>query len=141
MEYKHRYNWDGDTVLSFEFPLVVGMKFVDLKTGQVYLVHSVGTANKWDRVGDKRPDETVRTADAGTLSPEELEALRQKCQFEDSPLALRSRSSPGSASKSPPLTKKIVARCVRRPGYFLGSGHGRGEGGMPTSGNQGDLKS
>jgi hypothetical protein len=35
------------------------------------------------------PDEVVRTADAGQLSAEELEALCQKSKFKDSPFALR----------------------------------------------------
>jgi hypothetical protein len=51
MDYRYRYNWQGDTQLGFNSPLVVGMKFADLKTGQVYQILSIGVAGPAERVG------------------------------------------------------------------------------------------
>lgn len=89
MEYKYRYNWQGDTQLGFNSPLVVGMKFADLKTGQVYQVQSIGVAGPGESVGLNPPENAVRTTDAGHLSPEDLEELCERYKFEDSPLSLR----------------------------------------------------
>jgi hypothetical protein len=89
MEYKYRYNWQGDTQLGFNSPLVVGMKFADLKTGQVYQVQSIGVAGPAERVGLNPPENAVRTTDAGQLSPEDMEELCERYKFEDSPLSLR----------------------------------------------------
>ena len=63
MDYKYRYNWQGDTQLGFNSPLVVGMKFADLKTGQVYQILSIGGAGPAERVGLNPPEGLVRTAD------------------------------------------------------------------------------
>jgi hypothetical protein len=89
MEYKYRYNWQSDTQLGFNSPLVVGMKFADLKTGQVYQVQSIGMAGPGERVGLNPPENAVRTTNAGQLSPEDLEELCERYKFEDSPLSLR----------------------------------------------------
>jgi hypothetical protein len=89
MEYKYRYNWQGDTQLGFDSPLVVGVKFADLKTGQVYLVQSISIANPLERVGLNPPENVVRTSDVGQLFPEELATLCQKYNFKDSPIILR----------------------------------------------------
>lgn len=89
MEYKYRYNWQSDTQLGFNSPLVVGMKFADLKTGQVYQVQSIGVAGPGERVGLNPPENAVRTTNAGQLSPEDLEELCERYKFEDSPLSLR----------------------------------------------------
>jgi hypothetical protein len=102
MEYKYRYNWQSDTQLGFNSPLVVGMKFADLKTGQVYQVQSIGVAGPGERVGLNPPENAVRTTDAGQLSPEDLEELCERYKFEDSPLSLRKQEfgQLGSSTKT-----------------------------------------
>jgi hypothetical protein len=102
MEYKYRYNWQSDTQLGFNSPLVVGMKFADLKTGQVYQVQSIGVAGPAERVGLNPPENAVRTLDAGQLSPEDLEELCERYKFEDSPLSLRKQEfgQLGSSNKT-----------------------------------------
>jgi hypothetical protein len=89
MDYKYRYNWQCDTQLGFNSPLVVGMKFADLKTGQVYQILSIGVAGPAERVGLNPPEDVVRTADAGQLSPEALADLCESYKFEDSAFSLR----------------------------------------------------
>jgi hypothetical protein len=105
LEYKYRYNWQSDTQLGFNSPLIVGMKFADLKTGRVYQVQSIGVAGPLERVGLNPPENVVRTTDAGQLSPEELENMCQKYEFEDSPLALP-RQEFGMLGSS---TKRVTA--------------------------------
>jgi len=102
MEYKYRYNWQSDTQLGFNSPLVVGMKFADLKTGQVYQVQSIGVAGPGERVGLNPPENAVRTTNAGQLSPEDLEELCERYKFEDSPLSLRKQEfgQLGSSTKT-----------------------------------------
>jgi hypothetical protein len=102
MEYKYRYNWQCDTQLGFSSPLVVGMKFADLKTGKVYKVHSISLAGPAERVGLNPPENAVRTADAGQLSPEDLEELCARYKFEDSPLSLQKQEfgQLGSSTKT-----------------------------------------
>jgi hypothetical protein len=119
MEYRYRYNWQSDTQLGFNSPLVVGMKFADLKTGQVYQVPSIGVAGPAERVGLNPPENAVRTIDAGQLSPEDLEELCERYKFEDSPLSLRKQEFGQLGSSNKTVTASLRGIGVTRGMYSV----------------------
>jgi len=119
MEYKYRYNWQSDIQLGFNSPLVVGMKFADLKTGQVYQVQSIGVAGPAERVGLNPPEKAVRTVDAGQLSPEDLEELCERYKFEDSPLSLRKQEFGQLGSSNKTVTASLRGIGVTKGMYSI----------------------
>ncbi len=119
MEYRYRYNWQSDTQLGFNSPLVVGMKFADLKTGQVYQVQSIRVAGPAERVGLNPPENAVRTIDAGQLSPEDLEELCERYKFEDSPLSLRKQEFGQLGSSNKTVTASLRGIGVTKGMYSV----------------------
>ena len=80
--WKHEISILSNRSLEFPEPLVVGTIFVDLQNGKAYRVHHVGKAKDLDRKVSQMPDEVVQTFSAGTISEENLTALRVKHKYE-----------------------------------------------------------
>lgn len=84
----YRYTWKHEiSILSkrqleFPQPLLSGMIFADLLNGKAYRVHSVFKAKEHDRFVEQMPDDVVQTFTAGTLSEDDLTALRKKHKYE-----------------------------------------------------------
>jgi hypothetical protein len=88
MSTNHEYTWKhGISILSqhtlqFSRPLLVGMIFVDLLNGEAYRVHSLYKAKGLDRSGTTMPEDVVQTFPSGSVTEDQLAALREKHNYQ-----------------------------------------------------------
>ncbi len=80
--WKHGISFTSNIQVEFLRPLLQGMIFVDLSNGRTYRVHSLYKAKEMDRLHKGMPEDVVHTFPAGSLSDEELAALRKKHHFQ-----------------------------------------------------------
>lgn len=87
MDILYKYSWKRDVTdvsdrgLTFTKPLMKDGIFVNLQTGEAHRVFAIFTANEKDRQSSDMPEAVVQTFAADPLPQEQLEILRQQCEF------------------------------------------------------------
>lgn len=93
--HKYRYTWKSgigywsNREIGFEQPLLPGVLFADLLTGEVYSVSSVHKAQQHDRLHSTMPEDVVQTFFSRLLSRSELAAVQTEHDFRPSESVLR----------------------------------------------------
>jgi hypothetical protein len=78
---EERVAFQSDTEIGFPQALQKDMRFVDLLTGNAYLVLSIHKAKENDRHNLEMPGDVVQTISAGSLPLAQLESMREKCKI------------------------------------------------------------
>ena len=87
MDILYKYSWKKDVAdiadrgLTFTKPLIKDAVFVNLKTGEAHRVFAITSANGNERCSSDLPENIVQTFVTDSLAEEQLEILRQQCEF------------------------------------------------------------